>query len=70
MYSKAWITLFYFKFRTTEIWDLINDIFSMWENIAIKSQKVKKSKSLICTSSKACLEFKNILDDMSITPWR
>jgi len=44
--------IFQLAFRTREIWELINEIFSMWENIDIKNQKVKKSKPLICSNSK------------------
>lgn len=42
----------------------------MWEDIAIKNQRVKKSKPLICGNSKSALEMKQLLDDMTITPWR
>lgn len=36
--------IFQLAFRIGEIWGLFDDIFDMWENIAIKNQKVKKSK--------------------------
>ena len=29
--------IFQLTFRTREIWELINDIFSMWESIGIKN---------------------------------
>ena len=40
------------------------------ENIGIKNQKVKKSKSLICRNSKSSLEMQQLPEDMTITPWR
>ena len=57
-------------FRTGDIWNLIDDIFSMWEDIGIKNQRVKMSKPLICSNSKSTLELKQLPDDMTITPWR
>ena len=62
--------IFQLAFRTGEICELINEIFSMWENIGIKNQKVKRSKPLICSNSKSSLEMKKLLEDMTITPWR
>ena len=35
--------IFHLGFRCGDIWELINEIFDMWENIAIKNQKVKNS---------------------------
>jgi hypothetical protein len=61
---------FQLGFRTRQVWDLIDDIFTLWENISIKNQRVKKAKPLICGTSKTCLDIKNIPDDMTITPWR
>jgi len=61
---------FQLAFRTGEIWELINGIFNMWENIGIKNQKVKRSKPLICSNSKSGPEIKKLLEDMTITPWR
>ena len=49
---------------------MIDDIFEQWENISIKNQKVKKTKSIICTISKTCPEMKQLPEDMTITPWR
>jgi hypothetical protein len=49
---------------------LIDEIFTLWKNISIKNQRVKKAKPLICGTSKTCPEIKNIPDDMTITPWR
>lgn len=62
--------IFQLAFRTGEIWELINEIFSMWKNIGIKNQKVKKSKSLICSNSESGPEMKQLSEDMTITPWR
>ena len=33
--------IFQLTFRTGEIWELIDDIFDMWENIAIKIIRLK-----------------------------
>lgn len=30
-------------FKIGQRWDLIDDIFSLWENISIKNKKVKKN---------------------------
>ena len=62
--------IFQLAFRTREIWELINEIFSMWENNGIKNQKVKRSKPLICSNSKSGPEMKQLPEDMTITPWR
>ena len=50
--------IFQLAFRTGDIWRLIDEIFGMWEDIAIKNQKVKKSKPLICSNSKSGPEMK------------
>jgi len=44
--------IFQFVFRNGDVWKLIDEIFSIWEYIAIKNQRVKKSK-LICSNSKS-----------------
>ena len=62
--------IFQLAFRTGEVWDLIDEIFDQWENISIKNQKVRKSKPIICTNSKGSPEMKQLLEDMTITPWR
>ena len=62
--------IFQLEFRTGEIWDLINEISSMRENIGIKNQKVKRSKPLICSNNKSGLEMKQLPKYMNITPWR
>ena len=49
---------------------MIDDLFEQWENISIKNQKVRKSKPIICTNSKAGPEMKQLPEDMTITPWR
>jgi hypothetical protein len=61
---------FQLGFRTGQVWDLIDEIFTLWENISIKNQRVKKAKPLICGTSKTGPDIKNIPDDMTITPWR
>ena len=50
--------IFQLAIRTGEIWHLIDEIFERWENISIKNQNVRKSKSIICTNSKTRLEMK------------
>ena len=62
--------IFQLAFKTGNIWKLIDEIFSMWENIGIKNQKVKKSKPLICGGSKSGPELKQLPEDMTITPQR
>ena len=62
--------IFQLAFITRDVWRLIDEIFSMWEDIAIKNQKVKKSKPLICGNSKLAPEMKHLPDNMTITPWR
>ena len=62
--------IFQLAFRTRDIWNLIDEIFSMWENIGIKNQKVKKPKPLICGGSKSGPNLKQLPEDMTITPWR
>ena len=49
---------------------MIDEIFTLWKNISIKNQKVKKAKPLICGTSKTCHEIKNLPDDMNIKPRR
>ena len=49
---------------------MIDEIFKWWENISIKNQKVRKSKPIICTNSKGGPEMKQLLEGMTITPWR
>jgi len=50
--------IFQLAFITREICELINNIVSMWENIGIKNQKVKKFKPLICGNIKSNPEMK------------
>jgi hypothetical protein len=61
---------FQLGFRTGHALDLIDDIFTLWENISIKNQRFKKARPLICGTSKTCPDIKNLHDDMTITPWR
>lgn len=60
--------IFQLAFRTRDVWDLIDEIFYRWENISIKNQKVRKSKPIICTNSKAGPKMKQLPEDMTITP--
>ena len=61
--------IFQLAFRTGEIWELIDHIFELWENVGIKSQKVKRSKPLICTNNKSGPEMKLLPEYMTITTW-
>ena len=51
-------------------WDLIDEIFNLWESIGIKNQKVKKSKIIIGKFGKTGPDIKNLPEDMTITTWR
>ena len=62
--------IFQLTFRSGQIWELIDQIFELWENVGIKSQKVKNSKPLICTNSKSGPEMKLLPEYMTISPWR
>ena len=62
--------IYQLEFRTGYVWRLIDEIFSMWEDISIKTQKVKKSKPLICGDSKSGPDLKHLRKDMTITTWR
>ena len=62
--------IFQLTFKTGEVWELINQIFSMWENIGIKNQKAKSSKPLTRSNRKSGPEMKQLPKDMVVTPWR
>ena len=47
------------------IWDLIEDIFNMWDNIGIKNQKVKKIKVAAWSSGQGGPGVKNLPEDMT-----
>ena len=49
---------------------MIDEIFTLWENVGIKNQRVKKVKPLICGTSKTNPDLKHLPDDMTITTWR
>jgi hypothetical protein len=61
---------FQLRFRTGQVWDLIYEIFNLWENIGIKNQRVNKAKPLVYSTSKTGPEIKNMPGDMTIKPWR
>eukprot|EP01018_Ginkgo_biloba_P028978 Gb_03516 [translate_table: standard] len=54
------------------VWDLIDSIFSMWDEFKVKGQKVKKMKKDLysCSSSKSIPTLLPLPDDMSPSPWR
>jgi hypothetical protein len=49
---------FQLGFRIGQVWDLIDEIFTLWENINIKNQRVKKAKPLICGTRKTSPDIK------------
>ena len=61
---------FQLEFRMGPIWDLIEQIFNMWDNIGIKIQKVKKIKAVAWSSGQGGLGVKNFPKDVTIIPWR
>jgi hypothetical protein len=67
---RAVDSYFQLGFRNGQVWDLIDEIFTLWANISIKNQRVKKAKPLICDTSKTGPDIKTLLDDMTITRWR
>eukprot|EP01018_Ginkgo_biloba_P016132 Gb_14868 [translate_table: standard] len=54
------------------VWDIIDSIFSMWDEFKVKGQKVKKMKKDLysCSSSKSIPTLLPLPDDMSPSPWR
>ena len=71
--SDAFIVVdnyFQLAFRMGPIWDLIKEIFNMWDNIGIKNQKVKKIKATAWSSDQGGPDVKNFPEDMTIPPWR
>ena len=61
--SDAFIVVdkyFQLVFRMGPIWDSNEEIFNMWDNIGIKSQKVKKIKASAWSSSQGDLNVKNL----------
>ena len=67
---RAVDNIFQLAFKVGKTWDLIDDIFSLWENIGIKNQKVKKGKVVPWSGGKTGPDVKNLPEDMTITPWR
>ena len=61
---------FWLAFIMGPIWDLIEEIFNMWDNIGIKNKKSEKSKVGPWTGGKSSPDVKEFLEDMNITPWR
>ena len=70
---ESWFQL---AFRDGVVWDLQDQIFSMWENKEVNGQKQKKSKvdpQLELHGSKAKkidLTIEEAAEDMKLTPWR
>ena len=69
---ESWFQL---AFRTGEVWDLQDRIFSMWERKEIKGQKSKKAKldpqvEMKSKSRKSDLVIEELAEDMKLLPWR
>ena len=70
---KAWFQL---AFRDGEVWDLQDQIFTMWENKGVKGHRQKKSrvdpqlelKSIV--AKKIDLRIEEAIDDMKLCLWR
>jgi hypothetical protein len=45
---------FQLGFITGQVWDLIDDIFTIWKNISIKNQRVKKAKRVTSLPHFSC----------------
>eukprot|EP01018_Ginkgo_biloba_P036654 Gb_17912 [translate_table: standard] len=58
--------------HTGYVWDIIDNIFSMWDEFNVKGQKIKKMKKDLysCSSSKSIPTLLPLPDDMSPSPWR
>ena len=67
---------FQLAFRDVEVWDLQDQIFTMWENKDIKGQRQKKSKvdpqlELKSTIDKKIdLTIEEVVHDMKLSLWR
>ncbi|KAH6555676.1 hypothetical protein KP509_1Z236600 [Ceratopteris richardii] len=66
---------FQLAFRSGEIWDLQDKIFTMWENKEVKGQKQRKSRpdpqvDLKGKGRKVDLSIEEACEDMKLTPWR
>ena len=68
---------FQLAFRDGEVWELQDQIFTMWENKEVKGQRQKKSKvdpQLVWLKSKVAkkidLTIEEVVDDMKLSLWR
>ena len=66
---------FQLAFRTGEVWDLQDRIFSMWEHKEVKGQRAKKAKldphvEIKSKSRKSDLVIEELAEDMKLLPWR
>ena len=70
---ESWFQL---AFRDGVVWELQDQIFTMWENKEVKGQRQKKGKvdpqlELKSTAAKKIdLTIEEAADDMKLTPWR
>ena len=67
---------FQLAFRTGEVWDLQDKIFSMWERKEVKGQRSKKGRidpqveMKSKTKGKSDLVIEELAEDMKLLPWR
>ena len=70
---ESWFQL---AFRDGVVWELQDQIFTMWENKEVKGQRQRKGKvdpqmELKSTAAKKMdLTIEEAADDMKLTPWR
>ena len=66
---------FQLAFRSGEVWELQDRIFSMWERKEVKGQRSKKAKmdpqvEMKSKSRKSDLIIEELPEDMKLLPWR
>ena len=66
---------FQLAFRTREVWDLQDKIFSMWDRKEVKGKQAKKAKvdpqvEINSTSRKSDLNIEELPEDMKLLSWR
>ena len=66
---------FQLDFRSGEVWEVQDRIFSMWERKEVKGQRSKKAKldlqvEMKSKSRKSDLIIEELPEDMKLLPWR
>ena len=70
---ESWFQL---AFRNGEVWDLQDQIFTMWENKEVKGERQKQYKVDTqlelkpTTTKKIDLTIEEVVDDMKLSLWR